>query len=208
MEAFMMTFDTDLAPVVGQQVTLTSSNAAEAGPRIQLLIDRAGADFTSKVLGGVVKECDLTATLVEAGVRRSFLFHPASGIFQPDDGEQGIDDSTLRAKAAASGQEVTYTCVPPGSGYRTALDRDEDELLNGFETNTGVFVSASDTGTDPALADTDGDGYQDGLEIEFGSDPNNALSTPNLNLPALSPLGVGGLALALIATRRIRRRRT
>ena len=38
VEQFLLAFDSDLAPIVGQQVTLTSDNAAGAGPRIDLLI--------------------------------------------------------------------------------------------------------------------------------------------------------------------------
>jgi cysteine-rich repeat protein len=58
------------------------------------------------------------------------------------------------------------------------IDRDEDTLPNGVETNTGVFQSPSDTGTSPALADTDGDGSNDDVEIAAGTDPNSALSFP------------------------------
>ncbi|MCH2025536.1 MAG: hypothetical protein MK172_07310 [Verrucomicrobiales bacterium] len=62
-------------------------------------------------------------------------------------------------------------------------DTDEDGLLDGVETNTGTFVSATNTGTDPKDADSDGDGLLDGVETntgEFvdeentGTDPNNA----------------------------------
>jgi hypothetical protein len=60
---FMLAYDSDLAPIVGQQVTLTNTNGAAANPRISLFIQRA----------------------------------------------------------ATPGQEVTYTCVPPGSGSRIAL---------------------------------------------------------------------------------------
>ena len=38
--------------------------------------------------------------------------------------------------------------------------------------NTGVYVSPSDTGTDPADPDTDSDGVDDGVEVSFGTDPN------------------------------------
>ncbi len=40
---FMLAFDSDLAPVVGQQVTLTSGNASAVNSRIDLLIQRAKA---------------------------------------------------------------------------------------------------------------------------------------------------------------------
>jgi hypothetical protein len=49
-------------------------------------------------------------------------------------------------------------CIP-GS------DSDGDRLDNCAETNTGVFVSLTDTGTDPNDADTDGDGINDGDEV-------------------------------------------
>ena len=44
-------------------------------------------------------------------------------------------------------------------------DSDGDRLGDCYETNTGSFVSATDTGTDPNNADTDGDGISDGDEV-------------------------------------------
>jgi len=44
-------------------------------------------------------------------------------------------------------------------------DIDGDGLANTAETNTGIFVDANDTGTNPLLADTDSDGYNDGAEV-------------------------------------------
>lgn len=52
-----------------------------------------------------------------------------------------------------------------------ALDTDSDGLDDTVETNTGVYVSPTDTGTDPNTADTDGDGVPDGLEVQGGTDP-------------------------------------
>ena len=50
VEAFMIAFDSDLAPIVGQQITLTATNAGVAGPRIDLMLSRCGTGFASKVL--------------------------------------------------------------------------------------------------------------------------------------------------------------
>ena len=45
VEAFLLAFDSDLAPIVGQQITLTNTNGPVAGPRIDLLIARANATY-------------------------------------------------------------------------------------------------------------------------------------------------------------------
>ena len=60
-------------------------------------------------------------------------------------------------------------------------DTDEDGLKDGVETNTGTFVSATNTGTDPKNADTDKDGLLDGVETGTGElvDKNNTGTDPN-----------------------------
>jgi len=70
-------------------------------------------------------------------------------------------------------------CVPPPVAPK---DSDGDRLPDSVETNTGIYVSKTNTGTDPHKADTDGDSIKDGDEV---------LGTKaGLNLPALgfSPL--------------------
>jgi len=208
----MMAMDTDLAPIVGQQVTLTSTNAAVAGPRITLMIQRANTNFVSKVLidlnGGPVNECELIAKLNRGGAEHGYL-KLLGDAFQPDDAGPPITDAALRAMAAVPGQEVTYTCAPPGSGLRMGIDRDEDTLLDGVETGPGAFVSRFDTGTDPALADTDADGFNDDVEVALGTDPNDPLSFPGT--PAVPGLSLGGrlllLSLLLLAPLAIARTR-
>ncbi|HWZ45006.1 MAG TPA: hypothetical protein VNW97_16140 [Candidatus Saccharimonadales bacterium] len=123
VEQLMLAFDSDLAPIVGQQVTLTGTNASAAGPRIDLLKQRAGASFISKSLGGTVTECDLVAKVATGGRVKGFLFDPVNQVFIPDDGSASITDGALRGLAATPGQEVTYTGVPPGSGSRVAFNQ-------------------------------------------------------------------------------------
>jgi DNA-binding beta-propeller fold protein YncE len=123
VEQFVLAFDSDLAPIVGQQVTLTGDNTGAAGPRISLLEQRAQAAFTSKALGGAVKECDLVARVAQGGAIAGFLFDPATARFVPTGGGAALSDGALRALAAVPGQEVTYTCAPPGSGARLAATR-------------------------------------------------------------------------------------
>ena len=56
-------------------------------------------------------------------------------------------------------------------------DDDGDGLLDIVETNTGVYVSESDTGTHPLNPDSDGDGLLDGLDLA----PNDGGDCRSLN---------------------------
>ncbi|MCB9723534.1 MAG: hypothetical protein H6748_05775 [Spirochaetaceae bacterium] len=144
LEAFMMVFPSDFAPMVGQQVTLSASllagpQAAALNARADLLLARSGTPFDSAVLGGSVNECDAIARVVDvgSGSPRGFLRLP-DGTFLPDDGGTPIGEAALRAMASVVGQELTFSCVPPGSGSRMALDRDEDQIPNGLDNCAGA----------------------------------------------------------------------
>ena len=150
---FALAFPTDLAPIVGQQVTLASGDlvttncgseafccpAPVAGPpqsdsaceRVDTLIDRASTSFDSLMLGGSVTECDLIVMGSVGGVTRGWV-RESAGFFR-DDTDNTISDASLRALAGSEGP-LTYTCAPPGSGNRMALDRDEDQVLNGLDS--------------------------------------------------------------------------
>ena len=84
-------------------------------------------------------------------------------------------------------------------------DDDNDGLADSVETDTGMFVDASDTGTDPLDADSDDDGFDDGMEVAAGSDPNDDQSTPPPpQIPALPAwLGAWLAGLLVYATRRL-----
>ena len=78
----------------------------------------------------------------------------------------------------SDGQEEFVLGTDPNNN-----DSDSDTLLDGAETNTGIWVSTSDTGTDPLSSDTDEDGLLDGVETntgeyvdasDTGTDPNNS----------------------------------
>jgi hypothetical protein len=43
----------------------------------------------------------------------------------------------LQQYAQTPGQELTFTCVPPGSGLRMGIDRDEDGVYDGDEIAAG-----------------------------------------------------------------------
>ncbi|HEX7839849.1 MAG TPA: hypothetical protein VF469_20375 [Kofleriaceae bacterium] len=120
VEQYVLAFDSDLAPITGQQVTLTSGNAGAVGPRITLFEQRANASFTSKLLGGTVKEIELVARVAQGGAVKGYLFNPGTGSFVPSGGGTALSDAQIRALAGTAGQEVTFTAVPTGSGARLA----------------------------------------------------------------------------------------
>ena len=119
---FVMAFDSDLAPIVGQQVTLTAASGADVDARVDLLIERARTNLPRA-------ECDLVAKGVVAGEARGYLMEP-SGRFRSDRAGERVDAADLRALARAPGGAITFTCVPPGSGTWMGIDRDGDGTLD------------------------------------------------------------------------------
>jgi YVTN family beta-propeller protein len=179
MESFVLAFDTDLAPIVGQQVTLAQGSGADVHARIDLLLARANASFVSRIRGGEVTECDLVVKGRIGGVARGWR-HTGGSSFVADDGTP-IPDTALRALASTPGQELTYTCQPPGSGVRAGVDRDEDGVADGADNCDAVANDQDDADGDGdgdvcdncTLAananqrDTDADGYGNACDADF-----------------------------------------
>lgn len=136
----------------------------------------------------------------------------------PDDGESPLAVLVSREPTGSGNAGMTVVdrhlvhdawrliaAILDGSGALPPDDEDDDDdgIRDGLETETGSYVSRSDTGTLPLIRDTDGDLYLDGTERTAGSDPNDASSIPNrllggaplTSLPAAA--GLAGLLLAV-----------
>ncbi len=149
LQQFLFQFPSDLAPIVGQQVTLTSTNASVANPRIDLLIQRADTPFTSFVLGGAVRECDLIVKGNFGSVPHGWVMlrgTPAlceqthTCLFRGDshplnDNAHLWTDEQIRSLAPTEGP-LTYTCAPPGSG-RAHGHRSKSRRNPGSAARTG-----------------------------------------------------------------------
>jgi hypothetical protein len=129
LEAYMLVFPTNLAPIVGQQITLTASSPRDAVARADLIRQRADAG-----------DCDLVVKAELSAIEAGFLYL-GGGLFATDRRAQPAVNEAIVRREATRGHAITYTCVPPGSGERIAVDRDGDGSWDGDER---------DAGTDPA----------------------------------------------------------
>lgn len=131
---YMMEFDNDLAPIVGQQITLNQATSTWAGKRVSLLQERAATSFVSKLLGGDVTECDLVAQGTVDGEYRSYLFDHERYNYRSDAANDSrLTPTEITTKATTGENSLTFTCVIPGKGWQIALDNDLDGILNADE---------------------------------------------------------------------------
>jgi DNA-binding beta-propeller fold protein YncE len=166
-EEFTLVFDSNLAPVVGQQVTVPPHDTAGAVGRLDLLRARAA-------LG----ECELVAKGVVQSAARGW-YRSATGEWQSDRAAETLSDAELLELVESASAVMTFTCVPPGTGVRFAVDRDSDGAFDRDEL---------DRGSDPAEASS--------LPATPTPDPSatpQASATADLRTP--SPTATASLAV-------------
>ncbi|HEX6244939.1 MAG TPA: hypothetical protein VFZ61_28660 [Polyangiales bacterium] len=112
--SFLLAYDSNLRPVVGQQLTLTSAVGAALDARLALLSARASQG-----------DCDLIAKGRIDGSERGFVY--VDGSYRSDRSrEPRRTEAELRALLDEADEALTFSCVPSGSGYRMGIDRDAD----------------------------------------------------------------------------------
>jgi len=128
---YIMAFDTGMAPAVGRQLTVAGEPRAEDRQLLHLLEIRSAAG-----------ECDLTARVWEGKAQRGWLYRDYA--YHGDRrGQTPLELEALLGRYRPSGEPVTFTCVPPGDGQRSALDREMNGILDGDETTAGAERAAA-----------------------------------------------------------------
>jgi hypothetical protein len=131
-------------------------------------VDQEVASYELRVDGGAVisvpapsTSCVLTGLDASTSYTVTVTARDTAGEWSGSIGGTVADLGTLTA-TYETGPGVDdaspIDCVSP-------VDTDGDRLPDAVETNDGTFVGAGQTGTDPAVGDTDEDGISDGDEV-------------------------------------------
>jgi DNA-binding beta-propeller fold protein YncE len=132
VEAFVLAFPSNMAPVVGQQVTLRVDSGTAVTTRLTLLKQRAAV--TSPV-----RECDLIGSGWNGTHEVGYLYVPSTGRYRSSlSNTATLTASSVENSARTAGREITFMCVPPGAGVRSALDRDRDGSFDVVEQVAGT----------------------------------------------------------------------
>ena len=124
--SFVLAFDSNMFPIVGQETTLTSEDASAVAARIALLESQASAGNTDLIARG-------------SFFGRDIGFTYQNGAWLADTAAIGtITDGQLRALVGFLTPALTFTAVPPGEGLRLGVDRDGDGYADGDEIAAGT----------------------------------------------------------------------
>ena len=160
LHALLMVFDSELAPIVGQQVTLTDQSTPEDEARVDLLIERAATPFIVPMYGEAT-ECDLVVSGVVDGEARRWLRQSDGAFVSNAAPDTPVSEAELRANAEVPGQPLTFTCTPPGSGPRIAA-------LSGPGGTGGSGGAGGEEGTGGAGGEAGSGGLQASVGGEAG----------------------------------------
>lgn len=123
LEAFVHAYPGNLAPVVGQQITLDDATLEAGAQRLLMFVDQHAA-----------ARCDLVAHRRLDGESVGYLYLGGGRVLD----DRGREDALLYLLGDLDISPLTLTCAAPGDGYRLGIDRDGDGILDGDERDRGT----------------------------------------------------------------------
>jgi autotransporter-associated beta strand protein len=188
---------TSLTKVVSQALNLTTHtvNAPTAGTYYWRIDSYLGGSATGTATPGTLFDFRVADTDGDGMPDAFELLHttPASGtalLPSEDVDADGLTnlqeyqrgtlprDNDTDNDTLLDGPELTGVGSRPPT-VPTDADSDNDGLNDGVESNTGIWVSTTDRGTNPTRADTDNDGLSDGVESNTGAYTSEANTGTN-----------------------------
>ncbi|MEX0785270.1 MAG: dockerin type I domain-containing protein [Dehalococcoidia bacterium] len=112
-------------------------------------------------------------------------FHVPPSELPPGDGVKSLERILPAAQTAGRGQAAHLSAPPDAEAFALRCPSPENNagevVLMGDDGDGDGLPDCheGEQGTNPALSDTDGDGFSDGEEFFAGSDPNDPASTPD-----------------------------
>jgi YVTN family beta-propeller protein len=121
LAAFVQCFDTGTAPAVGYARTLAATNVTSTSISNDwtLLQNQASSNNIDLIVLGTID-----------GVTHGLVYQPGSNNYRPDSTNLSTFTRSQLTTKVLSGDTLTIMGVPPGSGVRMGIDRDEDGILN------------------------------------------------------------------------------
>lgn len=164
--SFVKQFDTGTAPSVHVAHKLNSTTWSTNGALIrEQLLAQAHNGWCGVIALG-------TTTHGGSARRLSWAYDTRTRRFLPDDPSVSPPQEFkfFNTQAQNGLADVLFMGTPPGNQLRLGIDYDNDGIRNGEEALLGTEIY---------VADTDGDGFEDGYEKLHGSDPKDPLDTPS-----------------------------
>jgi len=152
-------------PLVTMQVTIRDVYTGAALPNTTFEVNQ-NSPIVSQRVSMTTNSSGVAQITVPAGPR---LFHIlASGYLERRFTRPIAAQFQYAPFNSMSTIPFTMRVYPSTHSGTPEVDSDGDGLPDRVETNTGIFMSIDDTGTDPHNVDSDGDGLDDGTEILDG----------------------------------------
>jgi autotransporter-associated beta strand protein len=180
-----LTFISDAGQEGTYRVTATNSQGTDTSTECVFTVTRVTPAITTDLLP-LYEPLLATTQILAVGTNANIYPAPAyqwTRNGSPVPPAAGGNDPSLILDAGPASDGVYQLVISNSQGTATSAaatvahlpDTDGDGLADRWETNTGTFVSSTDTGSNPNLPDTDGDTIDDGTEVlTHRTNPNRA----------------------------------